>query len=86
MSPCTTLLSGNLWINIQQSTSYGKQENLSLLHKLIFPFWFPECKPGSFSGLQNGTGTFSSLRYGTRKYSGLRNGNWNFSGLQKETL
>ena len=49
-------------INIQ-STSYGKQEILSLLHKFIIPFWFPECKPGSISGLLNGTWTFSSLHY-----------------------
>ena len=69
VSPFTTLLSGNLgpgWIDIQ-STSYGKQENLSLLHKFIFPFWFSECKPRSFPGLRNGTWTFSSLRYGARK-------------------
>ena len=38
----TTLQSGNLWINIE-STSYGKQEILSVLHKFIIPFWFPEC-------------------------------------------
>ena len=39
MSPHITLLSGNLWVNIQ-STSYGDQEILSLLHKFIIQSGF----------------------------------------------
>ena len=45
-----SLVSGNLWTNLQ-STSYEKQEILSLLHKFIFLYWFTEWKPGTFSGL-----------------------------------
>ena len=60
---------------------------MSLLHKFIIPFWFPECKPGSISGLLNGTWTFSSLHYpDIFPVYGMETGIFPFYGMKPENF
>ena len=77
------------WKPMDKHTVYvlWKTKILSLLHKFIIPFWFPECKPGSISGLLNGTWTFSSLHYpDIFPVYGMETGIFPFYGMKPENF